>query len=126
MYKKIAKIITDSFILKGIIKKEDKEIYEYSYEVLISQAVYIFIMLFISILFKAFFETLVFFIGFYICRSLTGGYHASNYIKCHLLFALNQIAFLLLLQLMSNRYFLYCYIFYIVTFRNNHFNCWPY
>ena len=55
MYKKIAKIITDSFILKGIIKKEDKEIYEYSYEVLISQAVYIFIMLFISILFKAFF-----------------------------------------------------------------------
>ena len=105
MYKKIAKIITDSFILKGIIKKEDKEIYEYSYEVLISQAVYIFIMLFISILFKAFFETLVFFIGFYICRSLTGGYHASNYIKCHLLFALNQIAFLLLLQLMSNRYF---------------------
>ena len=90
MYKKIAKIITDSFILKGIIKKEDKEIYEYSYEVLISQAVYIFIMLFISILFKAFFETLVFFIGFYICRSLTGGYHASNYIKCHLLFIITK------------------------------------
>lgn len=45
MYEKIAKKITDSFIRKNIIKKEDKEIYEYSYEVLISQTVYFFIML---------------------------------------------------------------------------------
>lgn len=105
MYEKIAKKITDSFIRKNIIKKEDEQIYEYSYEVLISQSVYILIMIFISILFKAFFETLIFFLGFYICRSLTGGYHASNYIKCHLLFALNQIVFLLLLLLMPNRCF---------------------
>lgn len=105
MYEKIAKLITNYFIRKSIIKKEDKEVYEYSFEVLISQAIYILIMLFISILFKAFFETLIFFIGFYTCRSLIGGYHASNYIKCHLLFAFNQIAFLLLLRLMPNRFF---------------------
>ena len=105
MYQKVAKKITNFFINNSIINDSDREIYEYSYEVMISQTVYILIMILISLIFGSILESLVFFIGFFICRKFSGGYHASTYTKCHMLFAINQIAFLLLLRFIKTEYF---------------------
>lgn len=94
MYKKLSQKITNHFINKQIISKDDREIYEYSYEVLLAESVYIFIMIVIGLLFHAFIASLFFFIGFYLCRKVSGGYHASTYTKCHILFAMNHILFI--------------------------------
>lgn len=45
MYKTLAQKITSFFIQKKIIKEEDKEIYEYGYEVLFSETIYIVMVL---------------------------------------------------------------------------------
>lgn len=105
MYQKVAKKITSFFIDNKIINDSEREIYEYSYEVIISQTVYIIIMILVSLIFGAVFESLAFFIGFFICRKLSGGYHASTYTKCHILFSINQIVFLLLLRFIKTEYF---------------------
>jgi accessory gene regulator B len=116
MYQKIAKKITNCFINNGIINSCDREIYEYSYEVMISQTIYILIMILISLVFKALFESLYFFIGFFLCRKFSGGYHASTYTKCHVLFAINQIVFLFLLRLIKTEYFaLTSFLFIIIS-----------
>lgn len=112
MYETLAMRLTEFFINKNIIKNEDRDIYAYGYEVLISQIVYIVIMLIISLFFGAVFESILFFIGFYLFRKIAGGYHASTYIKCHLIFAINQLLFLLLLIFYPNKYI---YIFILVA-----------
>ena len=61
-------------------------------------------MLIISIVFGAVFESIVFFIGFYFFRNIAGGYHASTYIKCHLIFGINHLLFLLLIIFYPNKY----------------------
>ena len=64
---------------------------------------------------------LFFFIGFYIYRKISGGYHAETYAKCHLLFGFNQILFLLLLFYIPVIYryiifFIIIFISIIITF----------
>ena len=125
MYEKFATKITDFFINKNVIRNEDRDIYAYGYEVLISQIVYIVIMLLISLIFSAIFESIIFFIGFYLFRKISGGYHASTYFKCHLIFAINQLLFLLLLFFYPNEYrFIFTTVSAILIFFIT-FNCAP-
>lgn len=96
MYETLSKRITSFFIQKGMIPQEKQEIYEYSYEVLLSECAYTLLMLAIALISKTLIPSLCFFLGFLICRKVAGGYHASTYTKCHLLFIANQILFILL------------------------------
>lgn len=98
MYHRFAQNITSHLIKKTIIKKTDEDIYVYGFEMLLSQMVYISIMIIIAVLANAFIETIAFFIGFYLYRKVAGGYHANTYIKCHLLFAATQALFLIALH----------------------------
>lgn len=121
LYEKAAKKITEFFINKSVIKDTDREIYQYGYELILSQSVYIIIMIAISVIFHALVESLLFFIGFYIYRKIAGGYHANTYLKCHILFAMNQLLFLLVLYTYpaSYRYVFIvaiCIIALIITF----------
>ena len=61
MYRLLAKKTTDFFIKKKIIKNTDKDVYEYGYEILFAQIIYIAIMIVISLIFNAFVESLFFF-----------------------------------------------------------------
>ena len=96
MYEFLAKNITRFFIEKKIIDKSKHEIYEYGFELIFSQTVYILIMIFISVLLNCIIESIVFFLGFYFYRKFSGGYHAKTYIGCHLLFSINQLIFILI------------------------------
>ena len=96
MYEELSKRITAFFIRKGIISNEKREIYEYSYEVLLSELACTLLILGIAIVSKMIMPSLFFFIGFFICRKIVGGYHASSYAKCHSLFLLNQISLILM------------------------------
>lgn len=98
MYQAVAKKIVNFLVRKAIIKEEGKEIYTYGYEVVIAQSVYILLMILIACVCSSLVETILFFIGFYVYRSVAGGYHANTYLKCHIIFALNQILFTIMLH----------------------------
>lgn len=98
MYQAVAKKIVNFLVRKEIIKEEEKEIYTYGYEVVIAQSVYILLMIVIACVCSSLIETILFFIGFYVYRSVAGGYHAKTYLKCHMIFALNQILFTIMLH----------------------------
>ena len=96
MYAKLAIAITNFFILHQVIPEEEKDNYAFGYEVMISESFYILIMLIISVITGSLIESLLFFIGFFVFRKLAGGYHASTYLKCHIIYAINQIICLIL------------------------------
>lgn len=98
MYVKLAEYTTNFFIDKKLISESEREIYVYSFEVFISDLVYVMIAFLTALISSTLFETLFFFLGFFSIRRFAGGFHASNYIRCHLLFWLNQVMMVILLQ----------------------------
>lgn len=101
MYERIANWITNRFIEKNIIEQEKQPIYAYGFEVLISNTIYTLIFLGLALLTQTFFESIVFWIGFFIVRTTSGGYHAPSYMACHIMFAANHILFVFLLTLFT-------------------------
>ncbi len=95
IYKKIAYSITNIFIRNEIISNESKSIYLYGFEILLSTFMYTFIFVLTAFISNTIKISLVFWIGFYILRTLAGGYHAKTYIKCHILFFINHIVFII-------------------------------
>ena len=66
MYNKLAESITNFFIGRNIINTNEQEIYIYSFEVLISDLIYMFIALLTSLISKSILETIIFLIGFFL------------------------------------------------------------
>lgn len=94
LYKSLSVNITKIFISKGIISKEQKAAYEYSFEILISTFVYAILFLLTSILTKTLSESLVFWFSFSVLRSIAGGYHADTHLICNMLTMLCHISFI--------------------------------
>lgn len=99
IYKRLSVAITDSFIRNDIIPAKKKEIYKYGFEVLISTLVYTAIFIAISVITKTIVPSLVFWIGFFIVRTISGGFHAKTYLSCHLLFLINHLVAICILKL---------------------------
>ncbi len=78
----LAKKITLFLIKKNIINGDDKEIYEYSFEVLISTIINFLILIIVMLITKRYVETVVFSVVFIITRRLVGGYHSKTHIGC--------------------------------------------
>ena len=73
--------------------------YLYGFEVLISSIIYTTIYILVSIITKTVFPSICFFIGFYLIRSISGGFHANTYTACHILYFANHIAFIGIIKL---------------------------
>ena len=98
MYVQLAKRITNAFVNKGSIKNADFDVYAYGFQILLSSISYALIFILISIVTNTLLESLFFFLGFYVVRSFCGGYHASTYLRCHILFAVNHLVFIGLIR----------------------------
>ena len=96
VYKKCSVKATGFFIKHEIIDKEKKAVYEYGFEILLSTLAYACVFILISLITKTFLASLVFLAGFFIVRTIAGGYHAGTYLKCHLLSMVNQEVFVIL------------------------------
>lgn len=99
MYMKLAEHTTDYFIGKKLINESERDIYVYSFEVLISDLVYFMIAFLTALISGTLIETLLFFLGFFSIRRFAGGFHASSYKRCHLFFWLNQVMMVILLRI---------------------------
>lgn len=82
MIQKNAKKMTFLLIEKKLISEEQKDMYQYSFELLISAIVNLFLVLFLGILFHSFLETIVFLFFFCSLKRYTGGFHMPNYESC--------------------------------------------
>lgn len=94
MYKKLSIQITRKLIDSKIIPIDDAEIYHYSFEVMISTFVSLLTILVWAIIFKQLHNALYFLVGFFICRTISGGYHADTHKNCFILTQLIFVSFL--------------------------------
>lgn len=73
------------FVLKGLIREDEKEIYDYCFEILLSTVANSIIIITLSILNHAVIDTCWFMMGFIMIRITAGGFHADTHIRCMLL-----------------------------------------
>jgi len=84
---RVAVKIADFLYKNNTIRDEDKDIYVYGFEIFISNIINFTIVVVLGYLLHQFYQALLFFIAFVITRSYSGGYHASTYFKCNIVFA---------------------------------------
>lgn len=100
MITKLSHIIADFFIRKKIVPEEQREIYEYGFELSISSVIGITLVLAIGLISGKFWESVVFYIVFCFTRLFTGGFHAPNHLLCKLTFSSILLAVLVLARLL--------------------------
>ena len=96
MITKLSHIIADFFIREKIVPEEQREIYEYGFELSISSVIGIILVLAIGLISGRFWESIVFYIVFCFTRLFTGGFHAPSHLLCKLTFSSILLAVLLL------------------------------
>lgn len=94
----LANIIADFFVEKSIIDKNEREIYIYGCEAILSTLTNLLIVIFSGLLTNEVFNMLIFYIVFLIMRKYCGGYHAKTHLRCNIIFTLNIWTVLLLIK----------------------------
>jgi len=85
------------FTERGIILDSDREVYAYSFEVLIATVINLLILLIVAVISGTSLHTGIFLLGFIPLRLVAGGYHAKNHIRCFMIMMSSYAVFLLLL-----------------------------
>ncbi|MEG1608431.1 MAG: accessory gene regulator B family protein [Clostridia bacterium] len=78
----ISKKITSYFIRKNIINEDEREVYNYCFEIMLSTLMNLVVLIIIGVATKKYLETLIFCISFVMLRGSVGGYHAKRHITC--------------------------------------------
>lgn len=89
MYAILSGKITAFLITYHAVREEDREIYCYGLELLLSSIVNLIIVLSLGYLFNRFFQTVLFLVVFCPLRQFSGGIHAANHFKCSLYFIIS-------------------------------------
>ena len=115
----MSKNISSFFIAQGIISDEDREVYEYSFEILLSTLLSFIALAVISILSNSVIYTVLYLIGFIPLRMIAGGYHAKTHLRCFILLMLTYSLFLVIISQMPINYSVFvivpCVIFSIIS-----------
>lgn len=103
----LAKKMSSFFIRHGMVKEENREIYDYSFEILISSIVNLGMILILSIVFHSFLNTCFFLLSFSLMRANTGGYHANTHWACILTLGMVYVLYLFGLKLILPHLLIY-------------------
>lgn len=95
----LARKITLFYIKKGKIEESDREIYEYSFEIVISNFFNFLIMLVGALTTKRYWETALFTLSFLLFRKFFGGYHTKTHIGCISILILMYLTMIFMLKL---------------------------
>ena len=82
MINKISKKLSNELIQKGIILKDQIDVYEYGFDIFISSIINLFIIIVIFLKFNILVETIVYMLFFAALRFSTGGFHIKNHFLC--------------------------------------------
>ena len=100
---KFSSKFVEFFVSNNLIKNEDKEIYEYAFNIILSSLIHIATVMIIGLCFNLFIESLAFYFSFIAIRKFAGGYHAKTATRCYLFSSLINIIVLFLIKL-------FCYV----------------
>jgi accessory gene regulator B len=78
----LAEKAASNFIMRGIVEKEDADIYLYAFEIMLSTAASLCASLAIALLFRRLPEWAVFTAVFVSLRRFAGGHHAQSHLAC--------------------------------------------
>lgn len=92
MLDKVAGHTADLLSTNQIIRDDDKEIYAYGIEVILSTVINLVVIVAIGILMGRFAETAIFILAFASLRVYAGGYHARTHLGCIATFTLIYLA----------------------------------
>lgn len=95
MIAQMSKKIALFFISNRIINEEDKEVYEYSLELLLSAVLNFAAVIILAVCTGKILEASLFVLGFVPLRALAGGYHAKNHFRCFIILIFTYSLFLL-------------------------------
>lgn len=84
----LSRSITDFLLLKETIKTEEKEIYIYEVQLIISSIINFLICIITSLLFGELLNGLIFFVAFSSLRKFTGGFHSRSFLICNIVFTM--------------------------------------
>lgn len=93
---KISKFLADYVIQKGTVKEDEREMYEYGFQIAIEAALCVVTCLGISLILHTIPEGILFFVIFVPLRSYAGGLHLNNYWSC---FSLSCLTFFIIMML---------------------------
>ncbi|WP_304943243.1 accessory gene regulator ArgB-like protein [Vallitalea guaymasensis] len=92
--------ISSKLIGKKIIKEDDKEVYTYGFEIIISSLLILIGMVILGIIFRCLLKVIVFILFFCSLRIQAGGYHAKSHWKCFIYFLLSCFLAILISHLL--------------------------
>lgn len=99
MQHRLSEYIADFLLSQKVIKKQEKEIYVYGTQLVISSLINLLICITISLLLGELINGLIFFAIFSSLRRFTGGFHCKTFIMCNVVFSS-----VLALALLSNTF----------------------
>ena len=79
MIETLAEKMTTKFINSNIVKSEDREIYNYCFEITIFLGIGYLVLFFLSLIFNESLVSVIFLLSFLVFRKNCGGYHAKKY-----------------------------------------------
>ena len=92
----LATLLTDFFIKKGIVPDNEREVYEYGFDITIYTIVSTVGLLIIGALMHRFWYAVIIISIFSIFQTTGGGYHANTHLKCFLTMVIILLASLVL------------------------------
>jgi accessory gene regulator B len=96
--KKLAISLTGYIIDKGVVKEEERGIYEYGFQIALEVILSMVISILVANLLHMLLEGILFFIVFIPLRSYAGGFHLRQYIPCLILSCLTYTGVLLIVK----------------------------
>lgn len=118
MYKIISNKISKLLLDKKIIESEYFEAYEYGFNLLLSTAFTISVIILASFFLNNVFKTIIFLTSFLIIRTFCGGYHAKRQITCFLLTVFTYFLFVLTNYFLEKNSHLTLITFFMMLFSN--------
>jgi len=104
MIARMSKNMSSFFITKGIIPDDDRDVYVYSFEILLSTLVSLCAVAVIAAISNTVVQMFLFFLGFVPLRLIAGGFHAKNHFRCFIILLFVCAAFLLILYYIPANY----------------------
>lgn len=114
MLSKLAKKMTSFFISRNLIEESRKEVYDYSFEVLLSTLLNGLSLFIIALFSNTFLYSILYVFAFILMRGSAGGYHAKTHFGCLILLLATYIVFLLLIKFISGTILFYLTIIFSV------------
>ena len=106
MISRMSRSISAFFVVHGIIPDEEKEVYEYSFEILLSTTASLLYVVILSVISKTILLTALYLLGFIPLRLIAGGYHAKNHFRCFLILVFAYSGFLMINRFLPVEYML--------------------